>query len=102
MKSTTPLILLAAVIFVGATSCGDDSKKDEEIAALKAQLQAQANGQGRATVVINQVTTAHVTSYVQQTLTNVNSSTTTSNGVTVVYTVTNTGSSTSTGTAPRE
>ena len=34
MKTTTPLILLAAVIFVGATSCGDESRKDEEIAAL--------------------------------------------------------------------
>lgn len=112
MNNPSLFLVLLAVIFVGATSCGDDQKaKDAEIAALKQQLALQASGQGKTTVVINQVTTAMVTSYVQQTLTNVTSSTgTTSGGATVVYTVTSTGgttststgSSSSTGTAARE
>lgn len=111
MNNPTLLLLVLAIVFVGATSCGDDQKaKDAEIAALRQQLALQASGQGRNTVVINQVTTAMVTSYVQQTLTNVNTSSATSNGVTVIYTITgtsgytNTGStsSTYTGTAGRE
>lgn len=111
MKHPTLFLLLLTVIFVGATSCGDDQKaKDAEIAALRQQLALQASGQGRTTVVVNQVTTAVVTSFVQQTQTNVTSSTGTTGGTTVVYTVTsttgggttNTGSSTATGTAPRE
>lgn len=102
---------MLALVFVGATSCGDDQKaKDAEIAALRQQLALQASGQGKTTVVISQVTTAMVTSYVQTTNTVVSTGTgTTSGGSTVTAgtgttsTSTNTSSSsTSTSTAPRE
>jgi hypothetical protein len=77
LKNPSLFLVLLAVIFVGATSCGDDQKaKDAEIAALRQQLALQASGQGKTTV---------------RTITSTGGTTSTS-----------TGSRSSTGTAARE
>ena len=99
MKNRTLLVLLLTIVFVGATSCGDDSANHNlaaENAALRAALaQRAAQGPSSVNVTVTQIATA----VANITVTSASSSTdTSSNGVTVVYTVT----SSSTGTAVRQ
>jgi hypothetical protein len=99
VKNRTLLLVLLAVGFVGATSCGNDNQTAQlqaENAALRAALAQQAaNGGSAATnVTVVQVATA----VANVTVTSVNASVTTSGQTTVVYTVT----SSSTGTAVRQ
>lgn len=103
MNNRTLLSLLLAVIFVGATSCGDDqAKKDAEIQALRMQLmqqQAANNAISSANAVVIYSTQTN-TSVVSTTITNVTGSSTSSS--TGTFTVTGTVGSTSTGTSGRE
>ncbi len=111
MPTRTLLVFLFLIVFVGSSSCGDNTSatKDAEIAALRQALATRPPANGGTNVIY---TTQINTSVVHQTLTNASSSTQTqSSGGTFTATgggtggtmiTTYTSGSTNTGTAARQ
>ncbi len=88
MKNKTFPLFIVTLVFVAASSCGDegDKGKDLEMAALRAKMAQQ----GTATVTLSSTATTTVTNHTTTTVTRVQSSTNTNNGGTPTNTDTGT------------
>jgi sirohydrochlorin ferrochelatase len=82
VKKLTPLILLFTIIFIGATSCGDEDDKAEALEEENEALRAYLASGGNKSTVTNVTVTTTATAVVNMTKTVTNTATKSSSSAT--------------------